>query len=138
MCVLSPLCGDVMDSQGDAKDGQSPVADVTSQMPFGLLLCISYLHGSYTNPSIVYRRLFPKQSHFATNWHNEITIAREESGSHLLTALSYPIVVQPTMSKVSMVPVLPGRLANATGSPPFIEPMSSELILEDVLVTCTA
>lgn len=33
MCVLSPLCGDVMDSQGDAKDGQSPVADVTSQMP---------------------------------------------------------------------------------------------------------
>lgn len=36
-------------------------------------------------------------------WHNEITIARAELVSHLLTSLSTPIVVQPTMVMVKHI-----------------------------------
>jgi len=71
-------------------------------------------------------------------YHSVITTAQLSLTILSQVQMSYSIVVQPTMSKVSMVPVFTGRLVNATGFPPFIEPISRELILEDVLVTCTA
>ena len=47
------------------------------------------------------------------------------------------IVVQPAISTVPLVDV---RLANVKGAPPFSEPKSREVILEDdlVLITFTA